>query len=174
MGFVLLFLSPLGIWNTTDLLTLGRYERSRSPVTTLPWNGTRGTPTWSRDNPSLDRFTTPCFLARSSPNMQPSWLGGKENMSILGDIPLSKGQKAFLLLCHFLMGAFFGLFPAILVFSGITIAPGTNYLGMISTLLLIFCAPSGLIFMILGLVGRGRIIAGICRLLGRHVDPNSM
>jgi hypothetical protein len=71
------------------------------------------------------------------------------------------------------LGAFIGLFPSILVFSAITIVPGSNYLGIISVLLLIFCVPPGLIFMTLGLIGREKIIGGIFRLLGRHVDPNS-
>ena len=95
-------------------------------------------------------------------------------MSILGDIPQTKGQKAVRLLCHFALGAFFGLFPALLVVSAATMDPGKNDSGIVGIVFLIFCVPPGLIFVALGLVGRGQIIPGLFRLLGRHVDPNSI
>jgi len=95
-------------------------------------------------------------------------------MSILGEIPKSSSQRVIHAICHFILGALLGLFPTVLVVSTITFAPNANHIGIVGGILLIFCIPSGLIFMLLGLMGRGNIIAGIFKLLGRRVDPNSM
>jgi hypothetical protein len=94
-------------------------------------------------------------------------------MSILGDIPQSRTQRVFQSLGHFVLGAFFGLFPSLLVFAAVSMAPDANGMDVICVLLLIFCIPPGLVFMILGLMGRGKLIAGMLRWLGRRVDPNS-
>ena len=91
-------------------------------------------------------------------------------MSILGETPLSRVHKLILALVHFGLGAFLGLIPALIGFSCITIAPSANYWEIIGVLLLVFCLPLGFLFAILGLIGRGKIIFGVFRLLGRHVD----
>jgi len=93
--------------------------------------------------------------------------------SILGDSG-SPMKKIIRSVCHFILGASFGLFFAILVFSSITIAPQANHLKILSTLLLIFCVPPGLLFLVLGLLGNGQLINGLLRVLGRHIDPSSM
>ena len=95
-------------------------------------------------------------------------------MSIFGEIPLSRVQKLILALVHFGLGAFLGLLPALIGFSCITIAPSANYWEIIGVLLLVFCLPPGVLFIILGLIGRGKIIFGVFRLLGRDVDTRFM
>ena len=91
-------------------------------------------------------------------------------MSILGEIPLTKSHKVILALFHFCTGAFLGLFPALIGISLISIAPIASYWDIVGLILLIFCLPLGLLFVILGLIGRGKIILGVFRLLGRHVS----
>jgi hypothetical protein len=49
-------------------------------------------------------------------------------------------------------------------------APNANYWNIIGFILLICCLPPGLLFVILGLIGRGKMILGIFKLLGRHVS----
>jgi hypothetical protein len=93
--------------------------------------------------------------------------------SILGDSE-SLTKRLIRSLCHFILGASFGLFFAVIVISSITIAPHANHLKIVSTLLLIFCTPPGLLFVALGLFGNGKLINGLFRVLGRHVDPGSM
>jgi hypothetical protein len=91
-------------------------------------------------------------------------------MFSLGEIPPSRNHKIILTLFHFGAGVFLGLFPALTGFCCITIAPGVNYWEIIGILLSIFCLPLGFLFVILGLIGRGRIILGIFRILGRHIS----
>lgn len=91
-------------------------------------------------------------------------------MSILGEIPLSKSHRVILSFFHFFTGAFLGLFPALIGVSLFSMAPNANYWNIIGFILLICCLPLGLLFAILGLIGRGKIILGLFRLLGRHVS----
>lgn len=74
------------------------------------------------------------------------------------------------MLCHFACGTFLGLFPAMLVFSAIMFAPSAAYWDAIVLLLLIFCLPTGLLFVGLGAMGQGKIIAGLFRWFGRRID----
>lgn len=90
-------------------------------------------------------------------------------MSIFGEIPQTRCQKVIRSLCYFVLGACLGLFPAILALSAIILESGAHYFRIIGILLVIFCVPPGLIFMIFGILKRGEIISGIFKVLGRHV-----
>lgn len=90
-------------------------------------------------------------------------------MPLFEDEKLSKSRRMVLSLCHFFLGAFLGLVPALIVFSITTMMnPDPDVVKIVGLLLLIFCLPPGLLFVILGFFGNGKIIIGIFRLLGRH------
>jgi hypothetical protein len=71
---------------------------------------------------------------------------------------------------HFFLGVLIGLFPAVCVLSAITLAPGADVSMIVSMVVLAVCVPCGILFGILGLIGRGRLVYGFLRLLGRDVD----
>jgi hypothetical protein len=90
-------------------------------------------------------------------------------MPLFSESPYRKRDRLLAAVIHFISGAFLGLFPALVAFCCVTFNENIHVLKVTGILLLIFCLAPGLLFVLLGLIGRGKVIYGIYRLLGHKV-----
>ena len=88
-------------------------------------------------------------------------------MNLLGTPPQTWFARPLRYFGYFLIGALFGLLPALLLIGS---ADVKRFPWTIFALIL---TASGLLFCLLGIASRGRLIAGLLRFLGREVDPPS-
>lgn len=86
-------------------------------------------------------------------------------MGYLGEPPEGRFHIVFRCMGYFAFGAFLALIPA----AWIVAATSTRNIAWRVPIMIV--VGSGLFFCLLGVLTRGRLLIGLLRLLGRHVDP---
>jgi hypothetical protein len=88
-------------------------------------------------------------------------------MSLLGEPPENRFGKVLRYVGYFLFGAFLGLVPAVWLVA----ATGSSRIAWRIPVFIVL--GSGVLFCLLGILTRGRLLSGLFRLFGKNIDPNS-
>jgi hypothetical protein len=87
--------------------------------------------------------------------------------------PETMGRRLVRWFIHFVLGVMVGSLPAVLVFAAVSISPTANLLRAAVLVFVGICVPFGLLFWLIGLVDRGRVLYRLLSVLGMQFDADS-